>query len=60
MIMPCIGALSTVLVVAGFKFLRSVRAKLWFIVKVVFHSGDWEIGLEILIFFGMFIGQLLA
>ena len=40
-----------VLVPAGFKFLRFMYAKLWLIIKVVFHSGDWEIGLETLLFF---------
>ena len=52
MMVGTIGLLSVVLVPAGFIFLRFVYAKLWFIIKVVFHSGDWEIGLETLLFFG--------
>ena len=31
-----------------------LHAKLWFIIKVIFHSGDWEIGLETIPFFVFF------
>ena len=44
-----------VLVPAGFKFFQFLYAKLWFIIKlVVFHSSDWEIDPETLVFFGAF------